>query len=203
MADEQDVDKADAASVVTMMTTEHFTLQTARSATISDANGRSSLFLSSTSAVSVALAFIGQVSNVGEPFIVFSLVLLPSLYFLGLVTFARTLETAIEDTIYARGINRIRHFYQERAPQLKSYFILSANDDMPGTLSSIGITPSNIQTLFTTAGMIAVINSIIASVFAGLVVRGVIGVPMLAGIVAGIIVFGLSLMGLLFFQLRR
>jgi hypothetical protein len=41
------------------LTTEHFTLQTARSATIMETNGRSALFLSTVSSAVVALAFIG------------------------------------------------------------------------------------------------------------------------------------------------
>jgi hypothetical protein len=38
------------------LTTEHFTLQTARSATLMETNGRSALFLSTVSSVVVALA---------------------------------------------------------------------------------------------------------------------------------------------------
>jgi hypothetical protein len=45
------------------LTTEHFTLQTARSATIADSNGRSALYLSTVSSAVVALAFIGQVAH--------------------------------------------------------------------------------------------------------------------------------------------
>jgi len=47
------------------LTTEHFTLQTARSATIMETNRRSALFLSTVSSAVVALAFIGQVADVG------------------------------------------------------------------------------------------------------------------------------------------
>ena len=55
------------------LTTEHFTLQTARSATIMESNGRSALFLSTVSSAVVALAFIGQVADVGQPFFLFAL----------------------------------------------------------------------------------------------------------------------------------
>lgn len=159
---------AEPAQVVTIMTTEHFTLQTARSGTISDANGRSSLYLSSVSGVLVALAFVGQVSNLGTAFYLFSLVLFPSLFFLGLVTFVRVLQTAIEDMVYARGINRIRHYYTEVAPQLKKYFILSTSDDMLGMQRNMGSIIPRFQLYFTNAGMIAVINSVIGGVFFGL-----------------------------------
>jgi hypothetical protein len=96
------------------LTTEHFTLQTARSATIMETNGRSALFLSSVSSAVVALAFIGQVADVGQPFFLFALVLLPALFFLGLLTYLRLTQSAIEDLLYARAINRIRRYGETR-----------------------------------------------------------------------------------------
>ena len=116
--------------VIAIMTTEHYNLQTGRAMTISDTNGRASLFLGTVSTSLVALAFVGGLTRsdagVGQAFYIFGLVLFPSLVFLGLVTFERVLESGIEDLIYARGINRIRHLYQEHAPQMRPYFILSA-----------------------------------------------------------------------------
>lgn len=67
-----------------MLTTEHFTLQGARSATISDASGRANPFLGSVSLALVALALVGQASQMGTPFFVFGLVLFPTLLLLGL-----------------------------------------------------------------------------------------------------------------------
>ena len=51
--------KATREQVLQFMTTEHFTLQTAKSATVAEANGRSTLFLSTVSSAVVALAFVG------------------------------------------------------------------------------------------------------------------------------------------------
>ena len=48
------------------------------------------------------------------------MVLFPSLVFWGLVTFERVLESGIEDIIYARSINRIRHLSQEHVSVLKN-----------------------------------------------------------------------------------
>ena len=53
---------------VTMATTEHFNLQTARAATISEANGRASIYLTALSSNLIALAFIGQMSRLGTDF---------------------------------------------------------------------------------------------------------------------------------------
>ncbi len=170
MQEQQDEKKTGELSsqLVAFMTTEHYNLQSGRSMTISEVNGRASLYLSTVSSTLVALAFVGQIAHLGTAFFVFSLVLFPSLLFLGLVTFERVLQSSIEDTIYARGINRIRHLYLEYAPQMQPYFILSTHDDGSGVISNMGVRGGWWQTLLTMAGMIMVINSIIVGAFVGL-----------------------------------
>src|SRR5215469_11739568 len=79
--------------LVSIMTTEHYNLQTGRAMTISEANGRSSLFVGAVSSGLVALAFVGQISHLGTAFFVFSLVVLPTLSFMGLITFERVLQS--------------------------------------------------------------------------------------------------------------
>src|SRR5215217_2163753 len=107
------------------LTTEHFTLQTARSATIMETNGRSALFLSTVSNAVVALAFIGQVADDGQPFFLFALAVLPVLFVLGLLTYLRLAQSASEDLLYSRAINRIRRFYLKLDPSAPSWFVLS------------------------------------------------------------------------------
>jgi hypothetical protein len=68
------------------LTTEHFTLQTARAATIADSNGRSALYLATVSSAVVALGFIGQLAHTGQAFFLFALALLPALVLLGILT---------------------------------------------------------------------------------------------------------------------
>jgi hypothetical protein len=70
-----------------VLTTEHFVLQTARAATIQEANGRANLFLTAVSSSTVALAFVAQVTQMGKPFVLFSVIILPCLYFVGVATF--------------------------------------------------------------------------------------------------------------------
>ena len=78
-------------SIIPIVTTEHFTLQTGRGNTIAEANGRMTVFLSTVSSTLVALAFIGQISRLGTAFYLFGLVLLPSILALGLFTFERVM----------------------------------------------------------------------------------------------------------------
>ena len=60
---------------VTCATTEHFNLQTARAATISEANGRATIYLAALSSNLIALAFFGQMSHLGPAFYAFALIL--------------------------------------------------------------------------------------------------------------------------------
>src|SRR5688572_25082665 len=58
---------------ITCATTEHFNLQTARAATVSEANGRAIIYLAALSSNLIALAFIGQMSRLGPAFYAFAL----------------------------------------------------------------------------------------------------------------------------------
>ena len=70
--------------LVSIMTTEHYNLQTGRSMTISEANGRSALFVGAVSCGLIALTFVGQIAHLGTAFFVFSLVVIPTLLLMGL-----------------------------------------------------------------------------------------------------------------------
>src|SRR5215213_5842603 len=164
-------------AILQILITEHNNLQAARSATVFEANGRTSLFLGAVSSSLVALAFIGQMSEMGQAFFLFALILLPSLIFLGLVTFVRVNQTGIEDMIAARSINRIRHYYTEVAPLAKTYFIMSTNDDMIGYVQNLGGRASIFQQFVSTAGLVSVLNSVLTAVFVGLMIFVLFNTP--------------------------
>lgn len=184
--------KAKDAEILQILITEHTNLQAARSATIFEANGRTTLFLGAVSSSIVALAFIGQMSELGQAFFLFALILLPSLIFLGLVTFIRVNQTGIEDMIAARSINRIRHYYTEVAPLVEKYFILSTHDDMIGYVQNLGGQASIFQQFVSTAGLVSVINSILTAVFVGLLIFSLFNASLLVCITAGVVVFAAS-----------
>ena len=178
--------------LVAIMTTEHYNLQTGRSMTISEANGRSSLFVGAVSSGLVALAFVGQLAHLGRAFFVFSLIVLPTLFLMGLITFERVLQDGTVDMLYARGINRIRHLYLEYAPHMQPYIILSAHDDREGTLGHEAMHTSWVQVFLSAASMIAVINSVLVGSFVGLLCS-VFTLPLWIGASVGVVVFLVSL----------
>ncbi len=185
---------------LTILTTEHYNLQSARSATISDSNGRAGLFLSSVSSSLVALAFIGQAAQFGKAFRVFGLVLFPVLLALGLFTFERVLQSAVEDIVYAYGITRIRHYYAEMAPDAAPYFVLSTHDDGPGMMRDMGARGGFGQLFLTTAGMIGVLDSALAGVFAALLTDTLVTHALAVGTALGLAVFAVSLVSHFWYQ---
>lgn len=188
----EDTHKTADAQTLQILITEHTNLQAIRSATIFEANGRTTLFLGAVSSSIVALAFIGQMSEMGNAFFIFALILLPSLIFLGLVTFIRVNQTGTEDMIASRGINRIRHYYTEVAPETERYFILSTHDDMIGYVQNFGARASIFQQFVSTSGLVSVINSVLTAVFVGLIGFTVLNAAPLVCVAAGVIVFVVS-----------
>src|SRR5205823_6786648 len=116
---------------------------------------------------------------------------IPTLFFMGLITFERVLQSGSADFMYARGINGIRHLYLEYAPQMQPYFILSSHDDREETLGHEAMHTSWVQVFLSTAGMIAVINSVLVGSFVGLLLAA-FTFPLWACIIAGVVMFLVS-----------
>ena len=154
-------DEVDRQALLTTLTTEHFTLQGARGSTVAESSARAAMYLGALSASLVSLGFVAQVSAAGDTFRVFALVVLPTLFILGVFTFVRLIESAVEDIFYGRAINRIRRYYFELAGPESRYFMLQPYDDAVGVLRNMGLTPSGRQLYFTTASAIAVVNSVV------------------------------------------
>ena len=185
------------------LTTEHFTLQTARAVAVNEGNGRTALYIGALSSTLVALALVAQRSPLGHLFHVVALTVGPAVFFLGLVTYVRVLQSSIEDILYARAINRIRHYYTEIDPSQAHYFLLSGRDDFRGALANMCIRDSGTQFLFTMPSAVAVINGLLGGVTMALVIALAAGSPLpltvLAGIVSGTAVPALHVA----YQVRR
>ena len=154
-------DAPDRQELLTALTTEHFTLQGARSQTASESASRASLYILSVSSVLVALGFIGQASEGRTTFDVFALTVLPTLYVLGLFTFVRVVECGAEDFRYGVAINRIRNYYKQIAGEQERLFLLSGHDDGRGVFENAAVPVEGRTQLFTFATVVAVINSVV------------------------------------------
>jgi hypothetical protein len=193
---------ADRQHILQFMTTEHFTLQTARAVINAEISARLQQYLSTVSSVIIALALVAQLSELGVAFRAFALVLLPVAYFLGVVTHGRLLQAEVEWLTYGQGISRIRHWYLEVAPEMERYFVLPATDDPRTGLAAVGIGARTWRwsrgQWVSAPAMIVVINSVLAGAFAGLLWRSVAGpsgptlaaVSAVAGFVLSVVILG-------------
>jgi hypothetical protein len=174
---------------VTFATTEHFNLQTARALTVSEANGRASIYLAALASNLIALAFIGQMSRLGTPFYAFALILLPVLAFVGTVTFLRLVQSSVEDIAFAHRIALLRSYYLRVAPELEPYLVVALEARPAAPANEDRLAAAAWQLTLTAAGMVALVNSVVVAACAGLVLvaAGVdsLAIPVAVGALVG------------------
>jgi threonine/homoserine/homoserine lactone efflux protein len=179
---------------VSVVTTEHFALQGARAATISESTGRASMFLSAVSGGLVALGLNATATHVGTAFYVFGLALLPTLVFIGFTTFERLLQSGIEDHGYAQRIAYVRAFYFDHAPEVARYV-----QPVPvhERIVTQGLSRGRRQGFRTAAGMVAVCTSVLFGATAALVVAVADSHRLVPSVGAGAIVVLVSVVALI------
>jgi hypothetical protein len=175
---------------VTFLTTEHFVLQGARAATIAESTSRAGNFLAAVSGGLVALGLIATATSVGSAFYAFALILLPTLAFVGLVTFQRALQTGIEDYGYARRIALLRGYYFDNAPELAPYLMSVPPSER---LHVQGLGGDRWQAYRTVSGMVAVITAVLAGSAAGLAAALISDHSLLAALVSGAVTAAVAL----------
>jgi hypothetical protein len=160
------------AAFLSALTTEHFVLQTAANATVSDAAARSSLYVFSLSSSLVAMGFASRSRDVFVPFIA---IVLPSIFMLGVFTVLRLVDTALENMRYLVGIARIRRYYRTLSPEAAVYFS-AHHGRWPEAHSDPSLRLGPLMAfLSTSASMIAFINSVVAGVGVALLVGDRLG----------------------------
>lgn len=184
-------------SAVSFITTEHFTLQSARSATIAESTGRANMFLGALSGGLVGLGLVATATRIGTAFFAFALVLLPTLAFVGLVTFERVLQSGAEDHGYARRISRLRAYYFDQAPEITPYLM-----SVPAAerLHVQGLWSGVWQGFRTVAGMVAVVTGVLAGSTVGLAAAVATNHSLAAALVTGILSAGAALFVLMRYQ---
>jgi hypothetical protein len=195
-------DGSDRGELLTALTTEHFTLQGARSQTMSESSSRAALYIGAVSSTLVALGFIGQISPGGDTFNTFALTVLPTLYLLGVVTFVRLVECGAEDFRYGLAINRIRGYYKQLAGDQANLFLLSGHDDGLGVFANVAVPVEGRTQYFTFGSVVAVINSVVGGSAVAIALGAFVDAPL--GVAAGVggVVAIVSVVGLLRFAGR-
>jgi hypothetical protein len=162
------------------LVTEHFVLQSARSTTVSEAVGRVAVYLTCVSSSLVAFGFFAAATRGLAPVVA---TVLPALVILGVFTFVRLVETAVENVVFLRRIEAIRRYYATLDPAADAFFG-SADAGAAAALASTGMRSGISEMFFTTASMVAAVTSILAGAGSALLLHAV-GLPVPAAVIAG------------------
>ena len=159
---------------LTILSTEHWSLLSARSLAYNEAFTRGGMFLTFLSTSFVALALFSSAMSFGTDFLTVAAVLLGFDLVIGLLTYGRISGANLDDLRAVHGMARIRHAYTQVAPGVEPYFTTATHDDIASVLGAYG-TPSTspsgdlLYALTTSGGMIGLIVSMVGGVFAAVV----------------------------------
>ena len=180
---------------LTILTTEHWGLLTARSLVYNESFARAGMFLTFLSASLIAMGFVAQDGRLpAVPIAILALDL-----FIGLATLGRLVNCVREEFLAMQAMSRLRHAYLEMAPSLEPYVSTSRYDDFTSVATpyGIGVQPrlgglaGIAQGFMTAVGMVAVIDAAIAAALTAVTALNVgidPGLSVVAGIVVGIVV---------------
>lgn len=191
----------------TFLSTEHWSLLSARSMAWNDAFSRVSMFLNTLSASAVALALAADASGFGSSFRLFALVLFPIVLFLGIAAYIRVCQINLDDIYLVVAMNRLRQAYVDEVPELKRYLTSGWSDDEASVWRSFMLDQPRpprpfLHAFVTTPTIIATIDAAVATAGAALLLNNYsVSGPMLS--ILSSMVFLLTWSGLLLVQLRQ
>ena len=181
---------------LTILTTEHWGLLTARSLVYNEAFSRGGMYLTFLSGSLVALGFVSQsVSGPTLPWVVLAILALD--LFVGLATLGRLVSATSEELRSLQAISRVRHAYLEMVPTLRSYELGPATDDLASVLGAYGesatrgrppIAIAIAHGLTTMPGLVTVLTSAVAGAIAAVLTAIAGGSPREAlaiGVISG------------------
>jgi len=187
-----------------ILSTEHWSLLATRSLGYTDSFGRANMFFAVLSGAVIALALIAQGGRFDTTFFVAAILLLATVYFVGMATIARIGHLNAEDANWLRGMNRIRHAYLELRPELSQYFVTGQYDDMHGVFTTLGLNArppgQNLLSDFghgvqTLPGMLGIVVAVVGGAW-GAVVAIALGAPDYVAITTGAICFLITMAAL-------
>jgi hypothetical protein len=154
---------------ISLLTTEHWSLLSARSLAYNEAFVRAGMFLSFLSMSFVALALLAQAMSFGRDFLAVASLVLTFDLLIGLTTFARISAANVDDLRANHGMARIRHAYTQITPLVTPYFTTPTHDDIDAVTTVYGpisdrLVGQIMYGLTTSVGMIGLIVAMVGGV---------------------------------------
>jgi hypothetical protein len=174
------------------LTTEHFSMQSVASTTVSESSARASLYLLTLSSSLVAFGFVAGTPGAFGPFVA---AVLPVVVLLGIFTTVRLVDTGVENIQAQRTIARIRRRYADLTPDARVMFGQATEDISGQALKMIGVRPGPLLLLFTVASMVGAVNAAVAGIGLVLLLVGPIGLanPLAVAVGLAVAITGLGL----------
>jgi len=172
--------------LLSALTTEHFVLQSAINATVSEAGARSTLYMMALSSSLVAVGFMAPSSEALLPFLS---IVLPTVFMLGVFTVIRLIDTALEAQQFLAGIARVHAHYRTLSPEAARAFAphlqrWPETDNEP----SLGL-GRFMALLGTSATMIACTNNLLAGAGVALLLAQGLHTERTPAVLAGLLAF--------------
>jgi len=178
--------------------TEQFVQQSVRGVTVSESGSRASLYMFTLSSALIAYGFLAD-THVAAAYLG---VVLPIVFLLGIFTWERLVQTALEDVIAVGAIQRIRRYYATLLPGADHFFPQPTDRTAVHELLDIGTRSSWRGVMFTTSSAILAVNCIVGGTGIALALReaGLMkATSIVIGVLAGLVLF----ITLASYQLRR
>jgi hypothetical protein len=171
---------------IQILSTEHWSVLTARSLAYNEALVRAGMFLTFLSMSFVGLALLAATISPGTQFLPVAAIVLAFDFLIGLTTYARVAGANADDLRAMHGMARIRHGYLEAAPLLRPYITAAVHDDLESVQAGYGAPEGTLAIVaygFTTSiGMVGLIVSLVSGVLSAVL-------AMLAGLAPGAVLW--------------
>ena len=179
---------------LTILTTEHWSLLSARGLAYNESFTRASMYLAFISMSFVGLALLAPSGGFDTRFLSIAALVLGFDFVIGMLTLMRMVFAALEDARATRGMNRIRNGYLRIAPSVERFFVTAATDDIEGLVRSQSLGGSReaggfAYSISTSAAMIGLITTLIGGTLAvtiALIFEVAVGVALLTGVVVAV-----------------
>jgi hypothetical protein len=178
---------------VDILTTEHWSLLSARALGYQEMFGRATVFVTILSGTVIALTLMAQATQFGRDTLLVGLLLISVALFIGVVTFIRCVAINYEDATWVRGMDLLRHAYLQIVPELEPFFV-AGHEPHAGRKALAHGAPQGARnlgkSLTTTSSVVAALNSILVGSIAGdIAALGGAGLALLAtsGVAASLV----------------
>jgi type III secretory pathway component EscS len=154
---------------VDILTAEHWSLLSHRALGYQEIFGRTTVFVATLTGAVVALALLAQATRFGRETLSVALLLIAVVLFIGLTTFVRSVAINYEDARWITGMNLLRQAYLRIVPELEPFFVAGHDPEADRKALAYGSRQrlaALANSLTTTSGLVAVLNSVLAGALA-------------------------------------